>query len=112
MFSYLGRSCTPTISKKIKNANAKSEKNRIIFEMWGRMSPWVRQKLKRHRKSRFQIEMKLLSKAQLQSVSIKKVTIFFRGTGELVLLDRDSRKPWIFALELRFSETFCRVPIC
>ena len=28
-----------TVSKKNKNANAKSEeKNRIIFEMWGRMS--------------------------------------------------------------------------
>ena len=78
MFSYLGRSCTPTISKKIKNANAKSEeKNRIIFEMWGRMSPWVRQKLKRHRKSRFQIEIKLLSKAQLQIFVYKKVRVYF-----------------------------------
>ena len=44
--------------------------------MWGRMSPWVRQKLKRHRKSRFQIEMKLLSKAQLQIFSLKKVSVF------------------------------------
>ena len=54
----------------------KVRKKRIIFEMWGRMSPWVRQKLKRHRKSRFQIEMKLLSKAQLQILSIKKVRVF------------------------------------
>ena len=68
MFSYLGRSCTPTISKKIKNANAKSEKNRIIFEMWGRMSPWVRQKLKRHRKSRFQIYTKALKKTRVKNI--------------------------------------------
>ena len=76
VFGLISGGVFAAIYKKIKNVNKKKWQNRIIFKMWGGVSLWVCQKLKRPRKSRFQIVMKLLSKAQLQIFSSKKVRVF------------------------------------
>ena len=55
--------------------------------MWDRISPWDRQKYKRHRKSRFQIETQLVCKAQLlQIFFFKKVRAFVEAAKIRVML--------------------------
>ena len=73
MFSYLGRSCTPTISKKIKSESEKSEeKKRIISKMWGRMSLWVHQKLKKTPEIAFSDRVELAVQRAAPNVFYKK----------------------------------------